>query len=300
MKQIKLLVGPSGSGKTTFAWKTFLEYPKETIIVNRDNIRCLLFGYNDLNIGSYYSRNDLNDLEKVVTLYEDKLIETGLSQDKTVIIDATHLKVEYIKRHEIWNVPIEIIYFDTPLEECIQNQKKRVREVDEDTVKLQYSKMSNLKKKLQKKTSIDPIEFKQNSALVKCVLFDIDGTLANHENKRNPFDLKLVGQDTSKDFVVQSAKAFYEKGYIVYIVSGREDTCKEDTIRWLKKYNIPYHTLYMRKEKDFRPDWVIKEEIWREIATHSYITQIFDDRDQVVRRARGLGLNVNQVAYGSF
>ena len=49
-----------------------------------------------------------------------------------------------------------------------------------------------------------------------------------------------------------------------------------------------------------RPDWVIKEEMWRDLATRYNIVGMFDDRLQVVRRARALGLKVFNVEYNNF
>ena len=49
-----------------------------------------------------------------------------------------------------------------------------------------------------------------------------------------------------------------------------------------------------------RKDYIIKEEMWRDICSRYYISQMFDDRDQVVEHARLLGFNVNQVAAGNF
>lgn len=50
----------------------------------------------------------------------------------------------------------------------------------------------------------------------------------------------------------------------------------------------------------FEPDWKIKEDMWREIAKEHYIIGMFDDRLQVVRRARALNLKVFNVEYNNF
>ncbi len=58
--------------------------------------------------------------------------------------------------------------------------------------------------------------------------------------------------------------------------------------------------MYIRPEGDQRPDWVVKEEMWRQITKDYHIRGMFDDRLQVVRRARALGLKVFNVEYNNF
>ena len=47
-------------------------------------------------------------------------------------------------------------------------------------------------------------------------------------------------------------------------------------------------------------DWVVKEEMWRDISKSYNIELIYEDRNQVVRRARALDLKVAQVKYGNY
>lgn len=89
---------------------------------------------------------------------------------------------------------------------------------------------------------------------------------------------------------------------MLYFCSERDEVCRKETEKWLKfnlsKFND--YTILMRKQNDQRPDWIIKEELWRDIVKKYYIEAIIDDRNQVVRRARSLGLKVFQVEYGNF
>ena len=48
-----------------------------------------------------------------------------------------------------------------------------------------------------------------------------------------------------------------------------------------------------------RPDWVVKEEMWKNISKQYNIIAMYDDRLQVVRRARALGLKVFNVEYNN-
>ena len=59
--------------------------------------------------------------------------------------------------------------------------------------------------------------------------------------------------------------------------------------------------LILRKKGDWRTDWVVKYEIYREqLENHYNIQYIFDDRDQVVKMWRDIGFTCFQVAFGNF
>ena len=52
--KLMVLVGISGCGKSTFAKRQYESDPKNHLIVNRDKIRELLFGYTESTINDYY------------------------------------------------------------------------------------------------------------------------------------------------------------------------------------------------------------------------------------------------------
>jgi hypothetical protein len=64
---------------------------------------------------------------------------------------------------------------------------------------------------------------------------------------------------------------------------------------------LPYEGLFMRPAGDTRKDSIVKREIFdAEIAHRWRVIGVFDDRRQVVRMWRALGLTVFQVAEGDF
>ena len=71
---------------------------------------------------------------------------------------------------------------------------------------------------------------------------------------------------------------------------------------WLDRHvGVPYDGLHMRVTGDQRKDSVVKAEIFdREIRDRYHVVGVFDDRAQVVRMWRSLGLTVFQVAEGDF
>ena len=46
MGTIEILIGISNSGKSTYAHEKWLKDPQNTVVINRDKIRELLFGFN--------------------------------------------------------------------------------------------------------------------------------------------------------------------------------------------------------------------------------------------------------------
>lgn len=299
MKQLIVTIGIPNAGKSTWAGEQWKQNPHGVVVVNRDKIRELLFGYTEAQIHEYYVRTDIQKLEKQVTKYEDTLIHEALNENKTVIVDATHLKADYIERFKFWNVPTSIQWFDIDFEEAVRRNSNRNRQVPVEIMRKQYNQYMELRKRFD--WTYTPTKIELNSDLPGVYLLDIDGTIAHMNGKRNPFDWKRVGVDDVCPALLPAIQALRRDSLVpVIVVSGRDGVCRPETIQWLEKHGIDHSTLIMRTEKDSRPDWQIKEEIWRELAKKYNILALFDDRLQVVRRARSLGLKVFNVEYNNF
>lgn len=300
--RITVLVGISGSGKSTWANEQWKENPHNTTVVNRDKIRELLFGYTEASMRNYWAREDLFSLEKKVTHYEDTLINDALNHGNHVIVDATHLKRQYIERFKYWNVPTTIKSFLTTISDAVNRDMKRTRKVGHEVIIKQHAQFKTLAKQLvAKPIDFTPVEFENSIKKYPAVIFDIDGTLAHMEG-RSPYEWGRVREDKIDSSTVDILKQLKASPYApkIIICTGRDGIALFETKRWLEDYGIPYDEIYIRPEKDSRPDWVVKEEMWRKIAETSYIQGMFDDRLQVVRRARALGLKVFNVEYHNF
>jgi RNA ligase len=135
----------------------------------------------------------------------------------------------------------------------------------------------------------------------KCVIFDIDGTLAINSSGRSPFDYSVVHLDTLNSDIYQIYKFINENSDVdIILCSGRDESSRELTCLWLEEHDITFTRLYLRGIRCFDPDYLVKERMWREIAGTYQIVSLFDDRNQVVDHARKLGLTVCQVAPGDF
>lgn len=140
---------------------------------------------------------------------------------------------------------------------------------------------------------------KQNAMIV-----DIDGTVAL-KGDRNPYDYETVGDDKPNQPITAlvGTIAFNRTHDVqVIFVSGRMEQCRYQTQEWLNEHLwIDTHMLHMRADNDYRPDDVVKEEIYRnKIEPHFNVLWVFDDRDKVVAMWRRIGLTCLQVAEGDF
>jgi predicted kinase len=302
--RITILIGISGSGKSTWAHEQWLADPMNVVLVSRDKIRELLFGYGEVGIKNYYNTDRVFSTEKIITQYEDVLINEALESGKDVIVDATHLKRTYLERFKYWNVTTEVKFFNTTIPQAIHRDMKRIRQVGDEIIKKQMNQYKTLFKDLEK----NPIDFTpttiiQTKGLPWAYIFDIDGTIA-HMKGRSPYDWKKVCEDLPDEDVLGVLDTIWTtkhpKQPKIIICTGRDGIAEYETKKWLSRHSIGFDEFYIREQGDSRPDWVIKEEIWREITKRYYIAGMFDDRLQVVRRARALGLKVFNVEYNNF
>ena len=114
---IKMLIGLPGCGKSTYA-KKFPNF----VVLSSDSIRGELFG--DESVQS-------NPALVFQVLYER--MEDALQTNKNVIFDATNIKIRDRKQAldlaEKYNVPVEGIVFDIPLDVCLERNAQRERQV---------------------------------------------------------------------------------------------------------------------------------------------------------------------------
>lgn len=139
--------------------------------------------------------------------------------------------------------------------------------------------------------------------MIPVVLVDIDGTIALRGD-RSPHDHDTSMEDAVNWIVVKVVTSFVTAHNLrCILISGREEKYRDVTEYWLGTHNIfPFrHKLVMRKEKDNRPDDVVKEELYNDYIKPFYkVEAVFDDRNKVVAMWRRLGLPVFQVADGDF
>jgi hypothetical protein len=143
--------------------------------------------------------------------------------------------------------------------------------------------------------------YRPRIGLPEAVLVDIDGTVALMGD-RSPYDMTRVGEDRPNPAVITAVRAMHAFGHHIVFCSGRTDDCRDITEQWLATHvGVPYQALFMRETGDSRKDSIVKAEIFERDIRHRWaVTGVFDDRAQVVRMWRALGLTVFQVAEGNF
>ena len=283
MLTVTILVGCPASGKSTWALKLVEKHAGKYKRINRDSLRKMLDA-------SHFSK----DNEKFITQVESYLILQALEEGKHVIVDNTHLNPVHINRiKELVKGKAEVIINDSflqvPIEECIKRDLKRLDSVGKDVIMKMYNQF----------LKPEPIKIEHNASLPTAILYDLDGTLCLM-NGRSPYDASTCEQDLPNKPVVELYNKFKDD-YTIILLSGRQDTWRQQTENWLAKNGITYHSLHMRKEGDFRKDTVIKEELYNEFIKDKYnVNFIVDDRKSVCNHWRSLGLTVFQVAEGDF
>lgn len=142
------------------------------------------------------------------------------------------------------------------------------------------------------------------------IIFDIDGTLANSEERAEKFlagdikDWDSFYANCDKDECIESTCEFCKilgSSHRVIYLTGRPESIRKQTSFWLVKNLLPNGLLFMRKDGDHRPDYVVKREIYEQEIKDKYdVIGVFEDRDSCVKMWRELGLTCFQVADGSY
>lgn len=281
MQKVILTLGLPASGKSTWA-KKYVEDNPSYVRVNRDDLRHMR--------GKYW----IPEQEELITDWEYQCINYALLTNFNVVIDDCNLNpkylkklVDFIKQIEVRdNKTIEISYQDfreIPLKTCIERDLKRPNSVGASVIRRMYFNYIQ-----------HNINYVQPENGIKCCLVDLDGTLSLFGNA-NPFD-----RDFSKDKVNLAIARVLDtyKGRI-FIFSGRNDKYLSQTLEWLNYHDIRFSELYMRKNKDTRPDYEVKKEMFDNIIRDNYYVEfVFDDRPQIVELWKSLGLTVFNVGDG--
>lgn len=302
MQKVYVLRGLQASGKSTFSKNLLKSEPNTWKRINRDLLREML----DDSVWS--AKN-----EKIVVKTRDHLIVEALRKGYNVIVDDTNLTKtnfdDICKVVEGTNLDVQVVEknFVVDLEEAIKRDAARPKPVGEEVIRatykrfgLKYDQHYQCRSKTFTKQILQP-NYPFDPKLPNAVLCDLDGTLAIIGN-RNVYDASYCDKvDILNEPVAETVLKFHAAGYKIVFLSGRKNTYEDATRRFIEKHlGIPYE-LYMRDASDNRKDSITKMELFDAHIRGKYNPFfVLDDRDQVVRIWRDLGLTCFQVADGAF
>ena len=140
----------------------------------------------------------------------------------------------------------------------------------------------------------------------KDVIVDIDGTLADVTHRlhhirgrRKSWEsfFALMKDDRPVQEIVEQVRQLAQD-HDIYIVTGRPDDYREETLAWLALHCVPFKAVYMRKASDHRPDDVVKQDILEKHFEKENVALVIEDRPRVIRMWKRHGLKVQQAGTG--
>ena len=113
----------------------------------------------------------------------------------------------------------------------------------------------------------------------KAVIFDLDNTILFQTN-RNPFNWSDLSGDVISPEMEQMIELFLESDYAILFVTGRPESAKENTQKFLLEKDIPYDRLYMKQGNPKKKAVVHKEATLLEIQKEFNVVLAFEDDDK--------------------
>jgi len=285
--------GIPAAGKSTWAKEAIRNGNGKWKHINKDTLRLMI----DFE---QYSK----PREAFVKKARDVLLETMLEGGFNVIVDDTNLHPSHeTKVREIaekYGAEVEVKWFPITLEAAIERDKRREAKVGESVINLHYQHYIEAGGPEPSDECVVPEAPVYDVNLPNCIIIDLDGTLANFEGKRGPYEGEKCSDDDVNDPVFAVLNHF-KVDHDIVLLSGRESKFRPQTLEFLWKNNIHFDHLFMRKSKDLRNDAVIKRELYEaNINGKLNVRFILDDRNRVVDMFRSLGIPCFQVNYGKF
>lgn len=279
--KLLMLKGLPASGKTTYARE--LVEKQGYVRVNKDDLRAMMHN-------GEWSKGNETEILRV----RDNTINAALDDGKSVVVDDTNFAA--IHQNTLERVAgrrgaeFEVLFIDTPLEECISRNEKRANKVPLNVITEMHGKYIAPLRKTETPEYDDDLE--------ECIIVDIDGTLAHidPDNTRSPYDGSRAHEDLVDDAVSCIVNMAYGHGYKIIVLTGRGEEHYEVTSDWLTVNGINHDELYSRALNDVRKDTIVKQELYVEHIKDKYnVKFVIDDRPSVCRMWREQGLKVLQV-----
>lgn len=288
-----ILRGVPASGKSTHAEE--LQRQGWTV-VNRDSIRFSLYG-------EYWGKGVD---ETVVTDVENSMIESALRANANVVVDATNLNQKALKTKlsiaSRFGAFVSYRDFEVPAYVALEFDNLRQRKVGAEVINGFFKRYKiNADSGVLPKAPEPWPKFERyvgNPKLPSAYIVDTDGTVANHEGVRNPYDTGKYHLDTVHRHVGEVVAALGLSFSIVGL-SGRDENYRDVTENWWYEQGLGFDAFFMRLAGDKRVDAIVKYELFKKFIEPKYnVLGAFDDRPQVIRMWRAIGVPVFDVGNG--
>lgn len=316
--------GLPGSGKSTWA-RTMLDHPAipagQLKLVSLDDLRRTIDG------GRAFTGGMGKTDEELVKHVQDQIVTEAVTLGRDVIVHNTHIYAKTpnrVRRLTAIDADHYIVDFTAiTADECRRRDTDRDATVGSAVIDKMASQLGHSAAGFRSWRTITPDvaaellttdtpapavheQVKPTPGLPWACIVDLDGTLAIHTD-RSPYDAAKCGSDRLCHEVAMAATAFPN----IVLCSGRHDTHRPQTVEWLRRVaselpptrriKLTEAPLFMRAAGDYRPDSIVKRELFfTHIRDRWNIAAVFDDRDSVVRMWRRIGLPTWQVAEGRF
>ena len=302
-----ILRGLPASGKTTWATAWVAQDRPHRVRVNKDDLRKMIDN-------GVYVGGSLGTEARIIAA-RDALVQKLMERGLNIVVDDTNLAKHHVKKlmkiahaacweYEVRDFPVDMM-------EAITRDLGRPYPVGYHVIEEMYNKYIK-----NHKGEFPPLPTEAELASVvegdlyipapdtpAAAIIDIDGTVALR-GTRDPFDETRVAEDQPNTSVIEAIQADLHCNALVPVfMSGRTEGCYVETHNWLtaNMYLPDNFDLFMRPVGDHRPDNEVKLEMFNKLVRYNYnIRRVYDDRNQVVKMWRSLGLPVLQVADGNF
>ena len=299
-----LVQGISGSGKTTWAKQWVEEDPIHRVRLNYDDIRCML--------GKYW----VPEREPLMKKIFDTALDDAMFAGYNIVVDnMSNLNPIHVKEYQslVYNhnleykdnqYEIEFKLINTPVEVCIERDSKREIPIGEKVIRQQWRKYRDYIIQQSVKEMLDN-QVSLNDKLEDCIIVDMDATLCFNTTARpffGPGAAEQMVNDTPNIPIVSLVRNYCDiTDCALIIITGRDESCRESTIKWLDDHWLHPTALLMRPDNDYRTGEEMKKYLYETYIKDKYnVVFVLEDSSKVVKMYRGLGLTVLQPNEGKF
>lgn len=306
VKEFIITVGLPGSGKSTYLKENYsFRYATDVsdviggnIVVSADRLKELEENYNPARADIIHEHSVQKAARLVKFILKNDVREYNIN---TLIMDGGGINNHYtedIIRFARENSPkckIKLLFFDTPIEVCIDRINKRERKVPIDTI---YEKNIMISSCLNRyKPLVDEIK-RIDYFTNKYLLLDMDGTICGYtkvkRDKDNNADFvngELFLHLRPVEHIIEFAKKHYDMNNVYIITAVPNSIAWEEKQEWLNKYfpELPKENRYFCGNKDYKHVFV--KQLVDRLGWKRNEVVLIDDYHYTIESCRKLGIN---------